>query len=158
MRNCLKCNKTKEECQCEGGFKVMFHFGIPKSHKEMDEFEKQDELTKKTQINDFMAKRLNQLNETIDKNLKIINKNKMVTDEQILKMVKSILVEKFLIDEGNVKLNSTMDSLGLDSLDTVENIMALEVAYNISIPDETGLGGLTTKVQDLVNYIRDHVN
>lgn len=82
----------------------------------------------------------------------------MVKLEDIQKTVKSILVEKFLIDESKIELTSTLDSLGLDSLDTTENIMELENAYDITIPDETNLDGLGTKVQDIIDYLFKNLN
>ena len=50
---------------------------------------------------------------------------------------------------------SLIDDLGMDSLDAVELNMALEEAFDISIPDDV-LAGFVT-VEDVVNYI-DSVN
>ncbi len=45
-----------------------------------------------------------------------------------------ILAEQALIEPSEVKSNSTMDDLGLDSLGLVETIFAIEEAFDIHIP------------------------
>jgi len=51
--------------------------------------------------------------------------------------VKSIIVEKLGVEESEVTPEASFtNDLGADSLDTVELIMELEKAFNISIPDE----------------------
>jgi hypothetical protein len=35
MTLCLGCKKNESECKCEGGFKVLYRFGVPKSHAEL---------------------------------------------------------------------------------------------------------------------------
>ena len=53
--------------------------------------------------------------------------------------VKSIIVEKLGVEESEVTREASFtNDLGADSLDTVELIMELEKAFNISIPDEEG--------------------
>lgn len=51
--------------------------------------------------------------------------------------VVSIIVDKLGVEESEVTPEASFtNDLGADSLDTVELIMELEKAFNISIPDE----------------------
>ena len=66
--------------------------------------------------------------------------------------VKEIIVDTLSCDEAKVALEATLtDDLGADSLDAVELNMALEEAFEITIPDEE-LANFKT-VQDIVTYI-----
>ena len=48
--------------------------------------------------------------------------------------VRAILAEHALLDEGDVRADSTLQSLGIDSLGLVESIFAIEEAFDISVP------------------------
>ena len=51
--------------------------------------------------------------------------------------VKEIIVEKLGVDLSEVTPEATFtNDLGADSLDTVELIMELEKAFNVTIPDD----------------------
>lgn len=66
--------------------------------------------------------------------------------------VKEIIVETISCEEDKVALETALgEDLGVDSLDAVELNMALEEAFDISIPDEE-LAKFVT-VQDIVTYI-----
>jgi len=66
--------------------------------------------------------------------------------------VKDIIVETISCEEDKVTLETALgEDLGVDSLDAVELNMALEEAFDISIPDEE-LAKFVT-VQDIVTYI-----
>jgi acyl carrier protein len=66
--------------------------------------------------------------------------------------VKSIIVEQLGVDANEVTPEASfVDDLGADSLDTVELVMAFEVAFNIEIPDEAA--EKIQKVKDAVEYI-----
>ena len=66
--------------------------------------------------------------------------------------VKEIIVDTLNCDEDAVTLEATLnDDLGADSLDAVELNMALEEAFEISIPDEE-LANFKT-VNDIVTYM-----
>lgn len=69
-----------------------------------------------------------------------------------LELVKSILVEKFQ-PEGTPTAETSLEDLGLDSLDKVNFLFSLEDATGVEIPDEdleekglTTLGKLATYV------------
>lgn len=46
----------------------------------------------------------------------------------------AIIAEQAVLDVADVTMDSTMESLGLDSLGLVESIFAIEEAFDISIP------------------------
>ncbi len=71
--------------------------------------------------------------------------------------VKEIIVETISVDEDAVTMEAKLtDDLGADSLDAVELNMALEEAFDISIPDEDLMKFVT--VGDIVNYIDSNAN
>ena len=45
-----------------------------------------------------------------------------------------IIAEQAILDPGDVTLESTLDSLGIDSMGLVESIFAIEEAFDILIP------------------------
>jgi len=78
----------------------------------------------------------------------------MMTDEEIVKKVKEIIVDKLGVEESEVTeaANFTND-LGADSLDTVELLMEFERVFGIKIPDEE-TSGITT-VKDAVDKVKE---
>jgi acyl carrier protein len=48
--------------------------------------------------------------------------------------VVAISAEQALLDPADVTLDSTLESLGIDSLGLVESIFAIEEAFDISVP------------------------
>lgn len=69
--------------------------------------------------------------------------------------VKEIIVDTLSCEEDKVTLEASLsDDLGADSLDAVELNMALEEAFDISIPDEE-LANFKT-VNDIVTYIENN--
>ena len=66
-----------------------------------------------------------------------------------LDAVKQILHEYLEIDPETIDENSTFDSLGVDSLDMVELICALEEACDIDFGEPEGL----ETVGDLIKYV-----
>lgn len=75
----------------------------------------------------------------------------------IASTVTAIIVEKLGVEESEVtpKASFTND-LGADSLDTVELIMELEKAFDISIPDEAAEKIQT--VGDAIEYLKANVS
>ena len=74
---------------------------------------------------------------------------------EIADRVKSIIVEKLGVEESEVTPSASFtNDLGADSLDTVELIMELEKAFNISIPDEEAENIGT--VGEAIDYLSKH--
>lgn len=46
----------------------------------------------------------------------------------------AIIAEQAVLEQSDVKLESTLESLGIDSLGLVESIFAIEEAFDISVP------------------------
>ena len=65
--------------------------------------------------------------------------------------VKEIIADKLGVNEKEIKMESTFEDLGADSLDIVELIMAIGEEYDIQISDEEAEKALS--VGDVVNYI-----
>ena len=64
-----------------------------------------------------------------------------------------ILVENFGLNEVKVKANHDLESLGVDSIITVEIQLDLERAFDIKIPDGDILAGFS--VEDISAYIKN---
>jgi acyl carrier protein len=70
----------------------------------------------------------------------------------ILERVKSIIVDRLGVEEGEIKLEASFkEDLGADSLDVVELVMELEDEFDMEISDEDAEKMNT--VGDVVNYI-----
>ena len=70
----------------------------------------------------------------------------------ILERVKSIIVDRLGVEEGEIKLESSFkEDLGADSLDVVELVMELEDEFDMEISDEDA--EKINTVADVVNYI-----
>lgn len=54
-----------------------------------------------------------------------------------------------------IQLSQTLDSLGLDSIDALELIMAVEEKFDIEIPDEDA--ERVTTIQTLVDVVRERM-
>ena len=46
----------------------------------------------------------------------------------------AIIAEQALLEPQDVTMDSTLESLGIDSMGLVESIFAIEEAFNISVP------------------------
>jgi len=58
--------------------------------------------------------------------------------------VVAIIAEQALIDPSDVRMEHTLQDLGIDSLGLVESIFAIEEAFDVSVPfnaNEPGAGG-----------------
>lgn len=73
-----------------------------------------------------------------------------------------IIAEQAVLDVSDVALDSTLESLGIDSLGLVESIFAIEEAFDIQVPfnandpsegdfDISSVASIVTAVQGLVN-------
>ena len=54
----------------------------------------------------------------------------------MFKKIKQIIVEQSVCDEEDIKLETEIDDLKLDSLDKIELLMALEEEFDVEISDE----------------------
>lgn len=77
-----------------------------------------------------------------------------MTEEEIVKKVKAIIVDKLGVEESEVteSANFTND-LGADSLDTVELLMEFERVFGIKIPDEET--STITTVKDAIDKVKE---
>ncbi len=79
----------------------------------------------------------------------------MATNE-IFEKVKAVFVEEFEIEENLISKESLIfDELGLDSLDSVDLIVALEKKFNFKI-DRANDGPVISQIrsiQDIISYV-----
>jgi acyl carrier protein len=74
--------------------------------------------------------------------------------EQAIAVVNETLVKEFELDRSIITAEARMrEDLGLDSLDAVDLIVALEKALGVEIPEETARKMRT--VGDIYAYIKD---
>ncbi|OGP97385.1 MAG: acyl carrier protein [Deltaproteobacteria bacterium RBG_19FT_COMBO_52_11] len=77
-------------------------------------------------------------------------------EKSVERKVIEIIVEQLGVSEDEVAMEASfIDDLGADSLDLVELIMAMEEEFGLEISDEDAEKIQT--VQDVVNYINEHV-
>lgn len=77
-----------------------------------------------------------------------------MTEEEIVKQVKAIIVDKLGVEESEVteSANFTND-LGADSLDTVELLMEFERVFGIKIPDKET--STIATVKDAIDKVKE---
>lgn len=63
-----------------------------------------------------------------------------------------IISDKMDIEAEEISMDSSFESLQIDSLDMVELVMEIEEAFDITVEDSEGL----KTVADLVNYIEEN--
>lgn len=63
--------------------------------------------------------------------------------------IREVICEQLGIDEEEVKLETTFEELGADSLDLFQIVIELEEKYNIQIEEVEGL----KTIQDAVEYV-----
>ena len=74
----------------------------------------------------------------------------------VFEQVKESLAEILSKDMDMIDMDTKLvDDLGVDSIDSVELIMAVEEVYDITIPEEDAMAMKT--VGDVVEYIKDHI-
>lgn len=70
----------------------------------------------------------------------------------VFEKIAGIISDKMDIDVADIKMDSTFESLKIDSLDMVEIVMDIEEAFDVSIEDAENL----KTVADLVAFIDDN--
>jgi len=63
--------------------------------------------------------------------------------------IKGVICEQLGIEDDEVKLETTFEALGADSLDLFQIVIELEEKYNIQIEDVEGL----KTIKDAVDYV-----
>lgn len=74
-----------------------------------------------------------------------------------IEKVKDIIVEKINCKREDIKLESSFNDLGFDSLDSVELIMAFEEEFGVEIPDEeaekiVNIGDAVKAIEKKINH------
>ena len=67
--------------------------------------------------------------------------------------VQALLVEKYSLPPGDITPQSTLESLGLDSLDLIELLFEVEEEFNIRVPQEGGAAMRSATVQEIVDSV-----
>jgi acyl carrier protein len=76
----------------------------------------------------------------------------------IFETVQDILADKYSVARETVTPESTLESLGLDSLDLIELMFEVEDAFNIRVPQEAGTALKAATVQDIIDNIQKLVS
>ena len=71
----------------------------------------------------------------------------------MLEKIQEMMVESLSLEKDDIKLESTFESLEIDSLDVFELVTEIEEEFDIEIEDAENL----KSVQDLVAYIEGKV-
>jgi acyl carrier protein len=69
----------------------------------------------------------------------------MISDEQVHQRVTQIMAEEFELEPGSLQPDATLyEDLGLDSLDAVDMVVALEKAFGMKMTDEEAVRAVRT--------------
>jgi acyl carrier protein len=71
----------------------------------------------------------------------------------IFEKIKSVIASQLGIEEDEIKLETSFEDLGVDSLDLFQIIIELEEKFEIQIEDAESI----KTVQDAVNYVQERV-
>ena len=81
--------------------------------------------------------------------------------EETTQKVIGIIAEQAMLDPSDVKLTSTPDDLGLDSLGLVEIVFAIEEEFDVSVPFNANDPGASdfdiSSVQKIVDAVKQLV-
>lgn len=81
-----------------------------------------------------------------------------MSNEEIFKTMKDLIVEQFAVEADDVQMSSSFeDDLGADSVDLVELVMAMEEEFELDEIAEEDLATLKT-VGDCVRYLSTKLN
>ncbi|MDH3394435.1 MAG: acyl carrier protein [Desulfobulbaceae bacterium] len=77
----------------------------------------------------------------------------MMSDEELRQLVVQTMAEEFELDAEKMTPEATLyDDLGLDSLDAVDMVVALEKAFGMKLTDEEALRSIRT-MDDLFQFL-----
>ncbi|NLC77445.1 MAG: acyl carrier protein [Clostridia bacterium] len=74
----------------------------------------------------------------------------------VFEKIKAIVVEQLGVEEDEVTMETSFESLNADSLDVVELVMALEEEFGLEIPDEDAEKLVTVKAA--VEYVTQKIS
>ena len=66
--------------------------------------------------------------------------------------VQAVITKKFSVPAENIHLDSTLESLGLDSLDLIDALFEIEDEFNVRLPQDAS-GVRTATIRDVVDSI-----
>jgi acyl carrier protein len=66
--------------------------------------------------------------------------------------VQAVITKKFSVPAENIRLDSTLESLGLDSLDLIDALFEIEDEFNVRLPQDAS-GVRTATIRDVVESI-----
>lgn len=69
----------------------------------------------------------------------------------ILEKLKEIMEENLSVEKDDITLESTFESLGIDSLDTFQLIIEIEEEFGIEVESPENM----KTIKDVVNYIEE---
>jgi acyl carrier protein len=72
----------------------------------------------------------------------------------IFERVQAIAAKKYSLDPATITPESTLESLGLDSLDLIELLFDVEDEFNIRVPQDGSSALKTATIADIVESIR----
>jgi acyl carrier protein len=76
-----------------------------------------------------------------------------MTDEEIIQQTIEVLAEEFELKQEQLKPEATLfDELGLDSLDSVDMVVALEKAFKVKMANDKAIRAVRT-VDDLFTLV-----
>ena len=80
----------------------------------------------------------------------------MFSNEEIYRKVIDVMVEEFELERSELSMESRLyEELGLDSLDSVDMVVALEKAFDTKMGQEEELREIRT-VGDICRFIEKH--
>ena len=68
--------------------------------------------------------------------------------------VRSVLAKKYSLAPDAITPESTLESLGLDSLDLIELLFDVEDEFGIRIPQDGGSALKTATIQDIIDSVQ----
>ena len=72
----------------------------------------------------------------------------------IFEKIQKIMEENLSVEKEEITLDSTFESLGIDSLDTFQLVIEIEEQFGIEIESPENM----KSIQDVVNYIEEKTN